>query len=73
MIRYCSSVRHTNPDGVTFDGPHVHLFREGFDDKFAFPVADIGVISGDRMDVVLLKLMQYCNVTTIPAIEAGLF
>ena len=73
MVRYCSSVRHTNPDGVTFDGPHVHLFREGYDDKFAFPVSDIGVTVGEGMDVVLMKLLRYCNVTGVPAIEVGLF
>jgi hypothetical protein len=73
MVRYCSTVRHTNPDGVTFDGPHVHLFREGFDDKFAFPVSEMGVDSGDAMDIVLIKLLRYCNVSGIPVIELGLF
>jgi hypothetical protein len=58
---------------VTFDGPHVHLFREGFDDKFAFPVSEMGVDSGDAMDIVLIKLLRYCNVSGIPVIELGLF
>ena len=26
---------HTNPDGVKFPGTHLHLFREGYDDKWA--------------------------------------
>lgn len=73
MARYCSSVRHTNPDGETFDGPHIHLFREGFDDKFAFPVSEIGVDLADGMDIVLKRLLAYCYVTTIPVIEVGLF
>lgn len=29
---------HTNPDGVRLSGTHMHLFREGFDDKWAYPV-----------------------------------
>jgi len=26
---------HTNPDGVDISGTHLHLFREGFEDKWA--------------------------------------
>ncbi len=29
---------HTNPDGQRLSGTHLHLFREGYDDKWAFPV-----------------------------------
>lgn len=27
---------HTNPDGERLGGPHLHVFREGYDDKWAF-------------------------------------
>ena len=30
---------HQNPDGEIVDAPHVHLFREGFGDKWAFPLS----------------------------------
>ena len=29
---------HTNPDGEKLAGTHVHFFREGYDDKWAYPV-----------------------------------
>ncbi len=29
---------HTNPDGQRLSGTHLHLFREGYDDRWAFPV-----------------------------------
>jgi len=29
---------HTNPDGQTFSGSHLHVFREGYDDRWAFPI-----------------------------------
>ena len=32
---------HTNPDGQQLSGTHVHLFREGYEDKWAIPV-DLG-------------------------------
>jgi hypothetical protein len=29
---------HTNPDLQLLSGTHLHLFREGYDDKWAYPV-----------------------------------
>ena len=29
---------HRNPDGEEIDSPHLHLYREGFGDKWAVPV-----------------------------------
>jgi len=29
---------HTNPDGELLSGTHLHLFREGYDDRWAYPV-----------------------------------
>lgn len=29
---------HTNPDAHVIGGTHIHIYREGFDDKWAFPV-----------------------------------
>ena len=73
LVRYDSMGRHTNPDGVTFNGPHVHLYREGFNDKFAFPVSELGIDDNDRMNIVLEKLLTYCNVTTTPMITPPLY
>jgi hypothetical protein len=27
---------HTNPDGVPLPGTHIHLFKEGYEDKWAY-------------------------------------
>jgi len=29
---------HTNPDGTKIDGAHLHIYREGFEDKWAYPI-----------------------------------
>ncbi len=29
---------HTNPDGVLLPGTHLHLFKEGYDDRWAYSV-----------------------------------
>lgn len=76
LIRYCSDVPHTNPeeyDGKHFDGPHLHLYQEGFDDKIAVDPGDIGISATDTMDIIASKLLTYFNVVTIPIIQNDLF
>jgi hypothetical protein len=73
LLRYDAKGRHTNPDGATFDGPHVHIYKEGFDDKFAYPVTDIGIDETDGMEAVLGKFLTYCNVKSIPSIQTTMF
>ncbi len=75
LLRYDAMGRHTNPpeaDGVSFDGPHVHIYREGFDDKWAFPVSKIGLNGTDSIDEVLTGLLNYCNIEA-PTIKLSLF
>ena len=73
FLRYDSMGRHTNPDGTTFDGPHVHLYREGFNDRFAFPVTEIGVDSSLAMEEVFQKILSYSNVIQVPQIHLSIF
>lgn len=73
LLRYDSGGRHTNPDGISFDGPHIHLFREGFNDKFAYPVTDLKIDDNHTIDEVLDKLLQFCNVTKRPVVEIPMF
>jgi hypothetical protein len=32
--------RHSNPDGEVIDGPHLHIYTEGYGDKWAYPLPD---------------------------------
>jgi hypothetical protein len=64
---------HRNPDGQDIPCPHLHIYREGFGDKWAVPVP------GDRfsntLDLwrALEDFMRYCNITRPPNIEKVLF
>ena len=73
MLRYDNGGRHTNSDGVLFEGPHVHLYREGYNDKFAFTVAEINISANDTMEEVFKKIMHFCNVKNLPVIEVPMF
>lgn len=76
LLRYDSVGRHTNPPGTDenkFDGPHVHLFQEGYDDKCAFPTSALGLGPNPTIPEVLNKLLDYCNVIERPQFADALF
>ncbi len=72
LLRYCHTGRHTNPDGITLDGPHIHLYREGYADKFAFPAAEMGINISDDIQVIFRKVLQLCNIQITPTINFNL-
>lgn len=64
---------HRNPDGEEIGPRHLHLYREGYADKWAFPIPD-GVFKDlDDAFLTLEDFMRYCNVVKLPRIEKGLF
>jgi len=54
--------RHTNPDGRQFDGLHIHVYREGAEDKWA-EALDPGTFT-DTTDLELL-FRQFCEFCSI--------
>ncbi len=64
---------HRNPDGVEVLCPHLHLYREGYGDKWAtsLPVD----LFSDSVDVMNLldAFMRYCNIVKPPIVQRGLF
>lgn len=72
LVRFDSWGRHTNPDQQKFVGPHIHIYKEGYDDKFAYSVDVIGINDQNSMEDVLVKFLKYCNVENIPPIQLTL-
>ena len=64
---------HRNPDGQEIPIPHLHVYREGYGDKWAVPVPPERF--GNLADVwqTLRDFMGYCNITVPPRIQRGLF
>lgn len=64
---------HRNPDGQEIDCPHIHLYREGYGDKWAYSLpADKFRNPTSHWDT-LYDFLAYCNVTKLPYFEKGLF
>ena len=64
---------HRNPDGEEIRSPHLHLYREGFGDKWAFPVPSQHFLHQDDPWQTLEDFMRFCNVVQPPIIQRGLF
>ena len=64
---------HRNPNGEEIGTPHIHVYREGYGDKWAFPVPGHRFRSVDDMWATLEDFFGYCNVTRPPLIQGGLF
>lgn len=64
---------HRNPDDEEIPTPHLHVYREGFGDKWAVPVpVDRFRVTGDVW-ATLEDFLRFCNITQPPHIERGLF
>jgi hypothetical protein len=64
---------HTNPDGHRIPTPHLHVYREGFGDKWAIPVPSGDFTNTSDLFQSMEDFMTYCNITQPPNIERRLF
>ena len=52
---------HTNPDGETVSGNHIHIIKDGYDDKFAYDIPTDLVDADDNIQT-MINFFQYCKV-----------
>jgi len=64
---------HRNPDESEVPCPHLHIYREGYGDKWAI-IAPVEVypISANLFSL-FQAFMAHCNITAPPNFEIGLF
>lgn len=61
---------HLNPDGEEVPCPHIHLYREGFGDKWAYALPE-EFLDPANLWATLDNFLAYCNVTQPPVILRG--
>jgi hypothetical protein len=64
---------HRNPDNEEVPAPHLHVYREGFGDKWAVPVSAEQFRDTGDVWMTLEDFLRFCNITQPPLIERGLF
>lgn len=64
---------HRNPDGAEIPCPHLHIYREGYGDKWAIPAPAARYTNTSDLFAAFETFMQHCNITNPPRIQRGLF
>lgn len=64
---------HRNPDGEELPCPHLHLYREGYGDKWAIALPSEKFSKTSNLWRTLEDFMRFCSITQPPWIEPGLF
>ncbi len=64
---------HRNPDGDEVPCPHLHVYREGYGDKWAMPAPFGTFPNPSDLYSTLDAFMKHCNIVEPPHIEKGLF
>lgn len=73
LVRLCfGGAPHDNPDGTEVESPHLHVYREGSGDKWAFPLpVDRFTDLGDRWQTYH-DFLRFCNIVQPPNVRRGL-
>lgn len=63
---------HRNPDDEVIPCPHLHIYREGYGDKWATPAPVVLYPNPADLFSTFEAFMRQCNITA-PIIQKGLF
>jgi hypothetical protein len=64
---------HRNPDDQEIPCPHLHIYREGYGDKWASPAPVDQYPNVQDLFSTFEAFMRHCNITDPPRIDRGLF
>lgn len=73
LVRLDIGSPHRNPDGEEIKSPHIHIYKEGYGDKWAIPVPEHVFKDTDDFWQTLHDFMSYCSVIEVPNFQKGLF
>jgi len=60
LVRFESKGVHENPDGEIIKGAHIHIYKEGYGDKFAISAKEFE--SPEDVLKTLVKFCEFCNI-----------
>jgi hypothetical protein len=63
---------HRNPDGREVPSPHLHIYQEGYGDKWAFEVPSDKFSHIEDSWQTLQDFMRFCNIVDPPNIQRGI-
>ncbi len=64
---------HRNPDGTEIPCPHLHVYREGYGDKWAVQAPLDQYKDATDLFLTCESFLQHCNITGPARMQKGLF
>lgn len=65
---------HRNPDDTVINGPHIHIYKEGYGTKWAYPITSLTECPftlGADFITIFIEFCEYCNIKNIPNIQGS--
>jgi len=63
LARLCVNDReHKNPDGIKVGETHLHIYKEGFNDRYAYNPEDHGFSDFDNVPALILQFADFCKI-----------
>ena len=60
---------HINPDNTRVPTPHIHLYREGYDDEWAYPLSNYSFRDSSDIVKTLEDFAEFCHIQALPTIR----
>lgn len=60
---------HMNPDGIIIECPHIHIHKEGYGTKWAYPLSDVMEVECENPTELFKAFLEYINIVDIPDIK----
>jgi hypothetical protein len=64
---------HRNPDGQEIPCPHLHIYREGYGDRWVIPAPPGHYANTADLFATCEAFMEHCNITGPSKMQKGLF
>lgn len=55
---------HKNPDGTKVGETHLHIYKEGFNDRIAYDPKKYGFSDFDNVPKLIIQFARFCNINT---------
>lgn len=63
---------HRNPDGERIDCPHLHVYREGFETKWAYPLDRFPFTDPTDLVRSFLEFCDFCSIEHPSSVQDGI-
>jgi hypothetical protein len=63
---------HSNPDGTRLDKTHLHVYREGYEDRWAYPIDPKEFSDTRDIRQAFEDFCRFCNIKSVPPFQGGL-